>query len=132
MGERGSLPVLESKEKAFLSARAARDKKGEDIVVLEVGSLTPLADFFVLCSAGSQRQVLAITDAIDEVLSREGINPMSVEGRENALWILMDYSDIIVHVFKQEVREFYDLERLWGDAKRLILPRHKTVALGKG
>ena len=57
---------------------------------------------------------------------------MSVEGRENALWVLMDYNDVIVHVFKQEVREFYDLERLWGDAKRLSLPREKTLALGKG
>ena len=56
---------------------------------------------------------------------------MSVEGRENALWVLMDYNDVIVHVFKQEIREFYDLERLWGDAKRLSLPRHKTLALGK-
>ncbi len=90
-----------------------------------------MADFFVLCSAESQRQVLAITDAIDEGLSSQGINPLSVEGRENALWILMDYSDIIVHIFKREVREFYDLERLWGDAKRLPLPRLKTLVQAK-
>jgi ribosome-associated protein len=87
-----------------------------------------LADFFVLCSADSQRQVMAIADAIDLVLSREGIFPISVEGRENALWVLMDYNDVIIHVFKKEVREFYNLERLWGDAKRLSLTRHKILA----
>lgn len=91
-----------------------------------------MAEFFVLCSAESQRQVLAITDAIDESLSCQGISPMSVEGRENALWVLMDYSDVIVHIFKREVREFYDLERLWGDAKRVALPRSKVLALSKG
>jgi len=74
---------------------------------------------------------VAITDAIDEGLSRHGINPMSVEGRENALWVLMDYGDVIVHIFKREVREFYDLERLWGDAKRLPLPRLKTLVQAK-
>ena len=73
---------------------------------------------------------MAIADAIDMALSREGIVPMSVEGRENALWVLMDYNDVIIHVFKKEVREFYDLERLWGDAKRLSVPRHKALARG--
>jgi ribosome-associated protein len=101
-------------------------------VILDVGSLTSLADFFVLCSAESQRQVLAITDAIDESLSSHGINPLSVEGRENALWVLMDYGDVIVHIFKREVGEFYDLERLWGDAKKVVLPRSKALILSKG
>jgi ribosome-associated protein len=128
---KGSLSVLASKEKALFSAKTAQEKKGDNIVILDVGSLTPLADFFVLCSAGSQRQVLAITDAIDESLSSHGINPLSVEGRENALWVLMDYGDVIVHVFKREVGEFYDLERLWGDAKRLPLPRLKTLVQAK-
>ncbi len=73
---------------------------------------------------------MAIADAIDLTLSQEGIVPMSVEGRENALWVLMDYNDVIIHVFKKELREFYDLERLWGDAKRLSLPRHKISARG--
>ncbi len=115
----------------MLSAKTAQEKKGDNIVILDVGSLTPLADFFVLCSAESQRQVLAIMDAIDEGLSGHGVNPLSVEGRENALWVLMDYGDVIVHIFKREVREFYDLERLWGDAKRLPLPRLKTLVQAK-
>jgi ribosome-associated protein len=127
----GELSVLGSKEKALLSAKIAQDKKGDNIVILDVGSLTTLADFFVICSANSQRQVLAITDAIDEELSRKGVQPMSLEGRENSLWVLMDYGEVIVHIFKEEVRDFYDLERLWGDAKRLPLPRAKSMALGK-
>ena len=114
----------------MFSAQAAREKKGEEIVILEVDRLTTLADFFVLCSADSRRQVLAIAEAIEENLSGHGLSPSSIEGRENALWILMDYSDVIIHVFRQEAREFYDLERLWGDAPRLSLPWLQALAQG--
>ncbi len=72
-----------------------------------------------------------MTDAVEDELSSRGARPLSVEGRENALWVLMDYGDLIVHVFKREAREFYDLERLWGDAKRIPLGNSKDMALGK-
>lgn len=101
-------------------------------MILEVADLTTLADYFIICTADSQRQVLAIADAVDEALSRKGNIAMSIEGRENALWVLMDYSDVIIHIFKREIREFYDLERLWGDAKRVPLTRLRSLAMGKG
>ena len=128
----GSQPVLEPREKALLSAKAAQEKQGEDIVILNVGGLTTLADFFVLCSAGSPRQALAIMGAIEKSLSGNRQLPLSVEGRESALWILMDYNEVIVHIFRREAREFYNLERLWGDAEQFSLPRLKALALSKG
>lgn len=115
--------VISAREKAILSASAAQAKDGENIAILEVARLTAMADFFVFCSAQSRRQVLAIADGIDASLSRKGLSPLSVEGRKNALWILMDYNDLIVHLFEKQAMEFYDLERLWGDATRLPLPK---------
>ncbi len=116
----------------MLSATAALEKKGEQVLVLEVEALTPLASYFLICSGGSGRQVLAIADAIDDVLSKQGIEPASVEGRGNAAWVLMDYHDMIVHIFLKETREFYDLERLWGDAKELSLPSLKALVMEEG
>ncbi len=89
-----------------------------------MGDLTTIADFFVICSGDSQRQVKAVCEHIDEALAREGVEPFHVEGIEHALWVLMDYHDLIVHIFKPEVRQFYDLERLWGDAATVpVRPR---------
>jgi ribosome-associated protein len=98
------------------------DKKASDLVVFEVGGLTTVADYFILCSGESQRQVRAIRDHIEDTLSKQGCHPFSTEGEETCRWILMDYSDLIIHIFKDEVRSFYALERMWGDAPRLDLP----------
>lgn len=95
------------------------EKKALDTLVLHVREITTVADFFVITSCESKRQVRSVADSIDEALSRCGVFPFSIEGLENSLWVLMDYSDLIVHIFKKEVREFYDLERLWGDAPRI-------------
>lgn len=93
------------------------DKKlGEDIVVLEVKSVTTIADYFVIVSASSERQVNALQDELDNELSKLNIHTRSIEGKSSSRWILMDYGDIIVHIFKDEEREFYNLERLWKDA----------------
>lgn len=100
---------------------AADEKHGQDIVALNVRELTTLADFFVLISARSTTQVQAIYEAIDAALSRQGREPLNVEGRQELKWVLMDYADVIVHVFLGEARDFYGLERLWGDAPRLDL-----------
>ena len=98
------------------------DKKSSDLIVFKVGGLTTVADYFIICSAESQRQVHAIRDHIEDTLSKHGCRLFSTEGEETGRWILMDYSDLIVHIFKDDVRSFYALERLWGDAPRLDLP----------
>lgn len=100
-----------------LAVAAAIDKKASDLDVLAVGDLTSIADYFVLCSAGSERQAAAIADSVEERLKSEmKVKPLLVEGTTPGRWILMDYGDFIVHIFTEDVRRFYGLERLWGDA----------------
>ena len=96
---------------------AALDKKAFDLAVLDVGDLTSIADYFILASAGNERQAAAIADSIQEKL-RESmkVKPLLVEGTAPGRWVLLDYGDFIVHVFTEETRRFYGLERLWGDA----------------
>lgn len=103
------------------------DKKASDLVVFEVGGLTPVADYFIICSAESHRQVRAIRDHVDATLLKHGCRLFSTEGEETGRWILMDYSDLIIHIFKDDVRPFYALERLWGDAPRLEVPLDAAV-----
>jgi ribosome-associated protein len=109
-------------ERALEITRAALDRKAYDLIVLEVGALTSIADYFVICSGRSDTQVEAIADGIEEHLGRHGVKPLSVEGQTRAQWVLMDYADVVVHVFHVPVREFYDLERLWTRAPRVELP----------
>ncbi len=99
-----------------LAALAAEDKKGRDILLLEIGALSPIADYFVICSAGSAIQAKAIADGVDEKLSAAGAKLLRKEGYEQAGWVLLDYGSVVVHVFQEEERSFYNLERLWGDA----------------
>ena len=100
-----------------LAVAAALDKKATDLDVLQVGELTSIADFFILCSAGSERQASAIADSILERLKSElGVKPLLVEGTTPGRWVLLDFGDFIVHIFTEDVRRFYGLERLWGDA----------------
>ena len=101
-------------------ARAADDKKAENIVILDVDKLSSLASWFVFCSGGNPRQNKTIADDIHDRLPKIKRKPLHVEGSSgDSGWILMDYGDIIVHIFLPETREFYDLEGLWGDAKRV-------------
>jgi ribosome-associated protein len=102
-----------------LAANAALEKKATDLVIFHVAKLTTIADYFLICSADSQRQAKAIMDNIDAALAQAGEKTFSVEGEGAMLWVLMDYSDLIIHIFKDEIRAFYALERLWGDAPRL-------------
>ncbi len=111
-----------AKEKAFLCARAALDHKAVDLVILDVRALSSFTDYFIICSGNSDRQVQAITSHIEEKLGQEGILPMGLEGKSGGRWALLDYGDVVIHVFYQPVREFYDLERLWADAPRVALP----------
>lgn len=111
--------------------RFALEKKACDLVLLQVGDLTSLADYFLICSGRSDRQVQAIAQGIEENLSRFGRKPVSVEGYEQGHWVLVDYGDVIAHVFYEPVREFYDLERLWARARRVTLPEpYRSQARG--
>ncbi|HJU61708.1 MAG TPA: ribosome silencing factor [Candidatus Binatia bacterium] len=113
---------ISSWDKTLLLARFALEKKACDLVVMEVRELTSIADYFIICSGRSDRQVQSIAQGIEENLSESGIAPLSVEGANRGHWVLMDFSDVIVHVFYEPVREFYDLEGLWGHAARIELP----------
>jgi ribosome-associated protein len=104
------------------------DKKATDVLILQVAPLTSVADYLVIGSADSDRQASAIADHIDGILSRSGSKPLSVEGRRSSQWVLMDFGDVIVHIFRQDVRKHYALERLWADAKRVAIPNEPTAA----
>jgi len=98
----------------------AEDKKGSDIVLIDVHELTSLADYFVICSGGSERQLAAIADGIAEGLKSEGVLPLGREGAAGAHWVLIDFGAVVVHVFAPPEREFYQLEKLWADAPTLL------------
>ncbi|MFQ5666971.1 MAG: ribosome silencing factor [Candidatus Binatia bacterium] len=102
--------------------RFALEKKAYDLVLLEVGQLTSLADYFLICTGRSDTQVQAITQSIEQNLQRHGVRPASVEGYTHGQWVVVDYGDVVVHVFYEPVREFYDLERLWARAPQVRLP----------
>lgn len=109
------------KEMALLLAQAMDSKKGKDIRVLETDGVTTLADYFVLCSGNSAPQLKALADAGEKAMKDHGILPHHVEGHRGGTWILQDYGDVVVHVFDKEARAFYDLDRLWADAKTVDL-----------
>jgi len=123
-----------SKEKALLCARAALDHKAIDLVILEVKNLSSFTDYFVISSGNSDRQVQAIASHIKEKLEKQGIYPLGIEGKREGRWILLDYGDVVIHIFYQPVREFYDLERLWSDAPKVDWPpvrkRRRTLPRG--
>jgi ribosome-associated protein len=103
------------------------DKKATDTLILQVAPLTSVADYLVIGSADSDRQASAIADHIDGILSRSGSKPLSVEGKRSSQWVLMDFGDVIVHIFRQDVRKHYALERLWSDAKRIAIPGERLA-----
>ena len=110
-----------STERAQIAARAADDKKGEDILVLDVAEIMGIVDAFVIVGASNTRLVRAIVDEVKEqLLVLAGVKPRAVEGLDDATWVLLDYGDLIVHIFLAETREFYGLERLWTDAARIV------------
>ncbi len=120
---------------AALAARAADDKKATEPVVLEVGSVLAITDAFVITSAGNARLVRTIAEEVERQLKQLAQrSPLRVEGLDDARWVLLDYGDFVVHIFLDEVREYYDLERLWSDAARLdwvTLARDLPVASGE-
>ena len=110
---------LSSFEKAKKAVKVLDAKKANDIALLKVDGLTILADYFVICSANSTTQVRALADSVEEEFEKVGIAPLSREGKQGLNWILLDYGDFIIHIFYQETREFYNLEKLWDDAEKI-------------
>ena len=108
---------MKAKELADRIAAAAADKKARDILLLNMAELSPVTDYFMICSAQSSTQVRAIADNIEDKLAEAGVLPAHKEGYTEGSWILMDYGDIILHIFDEENRLFYDLERIWRDGK---------------
>lgn len=98
----------------------ASDKKAADIVLLRTAEVTSMADYFVIASGRSERQVQALSHAIVDALREEGIKPLGVEGQSSARWVLLDYGSVIVHLFAPEEREYYGLERLWSNATQVV------------
>lgn len=119
--------VPDSKAKALAIAQASLEKKANDVLVLHVAKLTSIADYLVLCSGESERQVRAIAEHVDAVLSSRRIPPLNIEGATTAQWILMDCGDVVTHIFRSDIREHYGLEKLWGDAKQVRLPARPST-----
>ena len=112
-------PTVSGLEFAKLAARVADENHGEAIVILDLRGISAIADFFVIATGTSDRQMRAIADLIEEKGKPEGQHPFRVSGYENGTWILVDYVDVVIHLFDEERRRFYDLELLWGDAPRI-------------
>lgn len=110
---------MDSKEAAKIVITAMDEKKAEDIRVIGIEEISSIADYFIIASGKNVNQVHAIADEIEEKLGRAGLSPKQVEGYQNANWVLMDYGDLIVHVFDQDNRLFYNLERIWKDGKTI-------------
>ncbi len=108
---------MTAREIALAAAKALDDKKGQEIKVLETGELTTLADYFVICSATSTTQIKALADECERVLKLAGEAPHHIEGHRGGTWVLLDFSSVVIHIFNDEARKFYDLERLWSDAR---------------
>lgn len=106
-----------SKEITKKIIEALEEKKAEEIKVLDIEHVSTIADYFIIASGTNRNQVQAMADSVEEALGRAGIEPKQIEGYQNANWILMDYRDVVVHIFDEENRLFYDLERIWRDGK---------------
>lgn len=115
-----------SKEMVKLAVAALEDKKAEDIKIIDITGVSVLADYFIIASGTNRNQVQALADNVDETLGRAGYEVKQTEGYQSANWILLDYRDIIVHVFDSENRLFYDLERIWRDGKEVSVGEFET------
>ena len=114
---------MTSYESAMLLANTLDGKKGEEIKVLKTEGLTTLADYFVICTATSTTQIKAMSDACEEAMEKNGERVHHIEGHREGTWLLMDFSSVIVHIFMDEARKFYDLERLWSDAEEISMEK---------
>ncbi len=117
---------MDTKEKALLAGKYADEKKGLDISVIELTGLTDIADYFVIVSGTSDRHVRTLADHVEKSLKDAGVKPYSVEGHQLGRWVIIDYQNVIVHIFLEQLRELYDLESLWIEAKKYRIERENT------
>ena len=113
--------MMTPKEVAALAAKALDDRKGVDVTLLEITDVTTIADYFLICTCTSSTHVKSLCDAVEEAMDKAGEPALRREGHRSGTWVLLDYGCLVVHVFTEETRQFYDLERLWSDAKRVDL-----------
>ncbi len=106
---------METKKTALLAVNALEDKKAEDIRIIDISEISTIADYFIIADGSNKSQIQAMADNVSEILGRAGVTVRQIEGYQNANWILMDFQDIIIHIFDRENRLFYDLERIWRD-----------------
>jgi len=116
----------DSKARVLMCINAILEKKAGRLVILNVKEISSFADYFIICDGSSDRQVQAIAAAVQERMKKAGILPLGVEGESVGKWVLLDYADVIIHIFYQPIREFYDLERLWADVPRMEIPDEAT------
>ena len=109
----------QSREMAKIACNALEEKKAEDIQVIDISEVSTIADYFLIATGTNTNQIQALVDAVDEALVKNGQSARQVEGSRNSSWVLMDYNDIIIHLFSREDRLFYDLERIWKDGKTI-------------
>jgi ribosome-associated protein len=120
----------ESREAAVAAARAAAAKQAEDVSIMDVHGLIVITDYFVVCSGTTERQVKTVVEEVEKALRELGRKPLRREGETEGRWVLLDYVDVVVHVFAEEEREYYDLERLWRDAPRVTWSEERGQAAG--
>jgi ribosome-associated protein len=122
----GVLRLSESTDVARLAALTADEKKAKEVRILNIRSISSVADYFVICSGTNTAHLRSIADNIKERLTSRGVSLHHVEGYRAGRWILLDYGDVVVHIMQEEERSFYHLERLWGDAQELVMPRSEA------
>lgn len=125
--KRATSRQLAAKEKALRVQLALADKRAVDPVVLDMREITLITDYFIICHGTSNVHIRALGDAVAEALKEDGVRPHGVEGRDEGRWVLLDYGDVIVHIFGEEEREFYSLERLWSDAPRVAESEERAI-----
>ncbi len=115
------ISTMTSAEYCKIAVAALEDRKAEDVKIIDIREISPIADFFIIADGTNQNQIQAMRDAVDEALYKAGLKVKQIEGNQNSTWILMDYGDVIVHIFSREDRLFYDLERIWRDGKEIAV-----------
>lgn len=112
---------MNSKNAVIAAVHALENKKAEEIRVIDISRISPLADYFIICNGNNRNQVQALSDHVEETLDRMGFDRRPIEGYDNANWILLDYHDVIIHIFDRENRSFYDIERIWRDGTEITI-----------
>ena len=119
---------MEAREKAILCSEFSDDKKAGSIAVIELVGLTDIADYFVVASGTSERHVRTIAENVESEMKKKGVTPYSVEGLDDGRWVVIDFQDVVVHIFLESLRELYDIESLWLEAKRYRIERENKIS----